>query len=161
MEAYKPYYIVVVSGGATISGQGGSVTLHQTSGSTSITDASYQFNGSTATIPNTTLYDAEHPAYILQSDGWWHKVPQNQPRAYVGPFRAYFQGTGSNNVKSLAMMLGGSYNPDEGNTPTDIQQILTVDSDGTERYFDLDGRLLPEKPQRGVYIVNGKKYINK
>ena len=59
------------------------------------------------------------------------------------------------------MLFGDSYNPGEGNGPTGIQQILTVDSNGIERYFDLEGRLLLEKPQKGIYILNGKKYINK
>ena len=161
MEAYTPYYIIVSSGGATVTGQGGSVTQHQTAATTAIDGASYQFKGSTATIPNSTLYDTSKPAYILQSDGIWYKVPENQPRAYVGPFRAFFQCIGSNSAKSLAMLFGDSYNPGEGNGPTGIQQILTVDSNGTERYFDLEGRLLLEKPQKGIYILNGKKYINK
>lgn len=34
--------------------------------------------GTTATIPNSTLYDAQKPAYILQNDGIWHKVPCSQ-----------------------------------------------------------------------------------
>jgi hypothetical protein len=85
IQAYKPYYIVVSTGGATINGQGGSVEQHQTAGSAVIDDASYQFKGSTVTIDNATLYDEQKPAYILQSDGWWHKVPQNQSLAYVVP----------------------------------------------------------------------------
>ena len=43
---------------------------------------------------------------------------------------------------------------------TDIQQIRTIDADGTERYFDLNGKLLPGKPQKGMYIHNGKKYMH-
>ena len=154
MTAYTPYYIVVSNGGATVTGQGGSVTAHQTADTTDIDGASYQFKGSTATIPNTTLYDANKPAYILQSDGWWHKVPQNEPLAYVGPFRAYFQATSSVNVKALATNF-------IQNDETGATQIRTIDSDGTERYFDLSGRLLPSRPAKGIYFHNGKKYINK
>jgi len=154
MAAYTPYYIVVSSGTATVNGQAGSVAAHQTAGTTTIDGASYQFKGSTATIDNATLYDASKPAYILQSDGWWHQVPQNEPRAYVGPFRAYFQATDGNNVKALAMSF-------DQNDENDVKQIRTIDSDGTEHYFDLNGRLLHGKPQTGMYILNGKKYINK
>ena len=161
MAAFTPYYIVVSTGGATINGQGGSVEQHQTAGSAVIDDASYQFKGSTVTIPNSTLYDTQKPAYILQSDGWWHKVPQNQPLAYVGPFRAYFQATDGNaNTRSLAMMFSGNYNPDEGSGANAIEPVVrTIDNDGTEHYFDLNGRLLNDKPQKGIYIQNGKNIL--
>ena len=154
MAAFTPYYIVVSKGGAYVNAQAGSVEQHQTAGTTVIDGASYQFKGSTATIPNATLYDAQMPAYILQSDGWWHQVPQNEPRAYVGPFRAYFQATSSGDVKALAMSF-------DQNDENDVKQIRTIDSDGTEHYFDLSGRLLPGRPAKGIYIHNGKKYSNK
>lgn len=162
MAAYKPYYIVVSSGGATVTGQGGSVAQHQTAGITPIIGASYQFKGTTATIPNSTLYDTSKPAYILQSDGIWYKVPQNESRAYVGPFRAYFQAMGSTNARSLSSMYEGGIGFDDGSdVSTSVEQIRTIDSDGVERYFDLNGRLLSGKPQKSIYILNGKKYINK
>jgi hypothetical protein len=164
MAAFTPYYIVVGSGEAYVNAQGGSVAAHQTAGTTTIDGASFQFKGSTATISNTVLllYDADKPAYILQSDGWWHQVPSGEPRAYVGPFRAYFQATSSGDVKALATMFGGSYDPDEGNGPNAIEPVVrTIDNDGTEHYFDLSGRLLPGRPAKGIYIHNGKKYSNK
>ena len=162
MQAYTPYYIIVSAGDVAFSCTGsGSVTAGATSAQTAISGASYQFKGSTVTIPNTTLYDAQKPAYILQSDGWWHKVPQNEPLAYVGPFRAYFQSTDANGARALATMFGGSYNPGEGSGPNAIEQIRTIDRDGTNRYFDMNGRLLNNKPQNGLYIHNGKKHINK
>ena len=47
--------------------------------------------------------------------------------------------------------------PYSTSTPTDIQPtIQTVDADGTNRYFDLQGRLLNGKPDKGLYIENGK-----
>ena len=36
--------------------------------------------------------------------------------------------------------------------------IRTVESDGTNRYFDLQGRQLNSKPEKGIYIINGKKF---
>ena len=39
--------------------------------------------------------------------------------------------------------------------------IRTIDTDGTRRYFDLQGRQLNVLPGKGVYIENGKKYIAK
>ncbi len=162
MAAYTPYYIVVSSGSAYVNAQGGSVAAHQTTGTTVINGASYQFKGSTATIDNATLYDASKPAYILQSDGVWYRVPSAEPRAYVGPFRAYFQAPTPVGARSLAMMLGGSYNPDENSGTTAVEPVVrTIDREGTARYFDLNGRLLQVKPEKGLYILNGKKHINK
>ena len=162
MAAFTPYYIVVSSGEAYVVGQEGSVIQHQTAGSTAIEGAAYQFKGSTATIDNATLYDASKPAYILQSDGVWYKVPSAEPRAYVGPFRAYFQATTASGARSLAMMLGGSYNPDENSGTTAVEPVVRIiDREGTARYFDLNGRLLQVKPEKGLYILNGKKHFNK
>ena len=46
--------------------------------------------------------------------------------------------------------------------PTGIlPTIQTIEADGTSRYFDLQGRMLNGKPNKGVYIENAKKYINK
>jgi hypothetical protein len=42
-----------------------------------------------------------------------------------------------------------------------IDTILTVERDGNETYYDLSGRKLNGRPQRGVYIHHGKKYVNK
>ena len=39
--------------------------------------------------------------------------------------------------------------------------IRTIDTDGTRRYFDLQGRQLNVLPGKGVYIENGKKYTAK
>ena len=96
---------------------------------------------------------------LLEEHGIWYKVPQNESRAFVGPFRAYFQAMGSTNARSLSSMFEGGVGFDNGSTS--VEQIRTIDSDGVERYFDLNGRLLFGKPQKSIYILNGKKYINK
>lgn len=161
MAAYTPYYIVVEGEDAVELNNSSTTTIAIPPTEDPAAISGFMFKGTTVEIPNTTLYDADKPAYILQSDGWWHKVPQNQPLAYVGPFRAYFQATGASNARSLAMMFGGSYNPDEGNGPTAIQPVIrTIDSDGSERYFDLNGRRI-DGNAKGVIIKNGKKYLNK
>lgn len=161
MAAFKPYYIVVSKGGAYVNAQAGSVEQHQTAGTTVIDGASYQFKGSTATIPNATLYDAQKPAYILQSDGIWYKVPSAEPRAYVGPFRAYFQATTPNGARSLVMMFSGSYNPGEGSDPNAIEPVVrTIDADGTQRVFDLSGRRINGNV-KGIVIRNGRKVVRK
>ena len=45
------------------------------------------------------------------------------------------------------------------NSATDISVIRTVDNDGTQQIFDLQGRLLESKPATGVYVVDGKKLL--
>lgn len=150
IEAYKPYYIVVSgSSGVDLSTDAEVTVSTDTGGSWKV--EGYALKGTTTTIPNSTLYDANNPTYILQSDGKWHKVPQNQPKAYIGPFRAYFQAASASATRMLSMVF------EDNGEATDIQQIRTIDADGTERYFDLNGRLLPGKPQSGVYIYKGKK----
>lgn len=148
MEAYKPYYIVVSGSEDVDLSTDAEVTVSTNTNGTWEVDG-YALKGTTTTIPNSSLHNDTNPTYILQSDGKWHKVPNNQPRAYIGPFRAYFQATSAG-----APMLNMVINDGEA---TAIQQIRTIDTDGSERYFDLNGRLLPGKPQSGVYIYKGKK----
>ena len=46
--------------------------------------------------------------------------------------------------------------------PTGINPIIqTIEADGTSRYFDLQGRMLNGKPDKGIYIKDGKKIIMK
>ena len=42
----------------------------------------------------------------------------------------------------------------------DIEQLRTIDSDGTERVYDLNGRQL-SAPTKGINVMNGKKIIKK
>lgn len=47
-------------------------------------------------------------------------------------------------------------------TPTGINPIIqTIEADGSTRYFDLQGRLLQGKPEKGMYVLDGKKIITK
>lgn len=56
--------------------------------------------------------------------------------------------------------LPDEFAPD-ADDPTGIRPLIrTVEADGTHRYYDLSGRRLPGKPQRGVYIDNGVKKIS-
>lgn len=59
-------------------------------------------------------------------------------------------------VKFPAELFWGDLNGEVG--PTEISTIHTIDQDGTHRYYDMQGRLLNEKPDKGIYIINGKKY---
>ena len=107
MEAYKPYYIVV-SGEEEVSlSTSGRTTIgsHFTTVNTQTVGTGFEFKGTTTAISNASLYDADKPAYILQSDGNWHKVPANTENAYVPPFRAYFQASNAQVANQLTTML--------------------------------------------------------
>lgn len=166
MAAYTPYYIIVEGEDAVELSTSASTTIAVPSAGEPAAISGFMFKGTTVKIPNTTLYDADKPVYILQSDGWWHKVPNNQPLAYVGPYRAYFQATTANGARSLAMIFSSTSIPDDGSAPNAIEPVIrTIDADGTERYFDLSGRIIVNgksvngKSQRGIVIRNGRKIL--
>jgi hypothetical protein len=154
MAAFKPYYIVVSGSEDVDLSTDAEVTVStDTGGSWTVGD--YALKGTTVTIPNSSLYNATYPTYILQSDGKWHKVPNNQPKAYIGPFRAYFQATTNSGARALNMVI------DDGEVTTIDAVIRTIDADGTEHYYDMNGRQLNGKPQKGMYIHSGHKTIIK
>ena len=155
MAAYTPYYVVMKKErdlDFSISEET-AIATPPTSDPAAI--GGFMFKGTTVEIPNSSLYDANKPVYLLQSDGKWHKVPQNNEKAYVGPFRAYFQATTNSGARALNMVI------DDGEATTIDAVIRTIDADGTEHYYDMNGRLLNGKPQKGMYIYQGKKFINK
>ena len=145
MAAYTPYYVVMKEERDLDFSISEETVIATPPTGDPAAIGGFMFKGTTVEIPNSSLYDANKPAYLLQSDGKWHKAPQNNEKAYVGPFRAYFQAT-SSNARVLDMVL------EDGET-TDIQQIRTIDADGTEHYYDMNGRQLNGKPQKGMYIL--------
>lgn len=151
-------YCVVMEGEETVGVYGSEAIINaHDDGSGGVAYGDYNFHGTLVNYPNETLYNASQPAYILQSDGNWHKVPENQPKAYVGPFRAYFRAvTPSAEARALVTSFGDG---DE----TGIHQTVmrTIDHDGTEHYYDLNGHRLSGKPQQGIYIHQGKKHVAK
>ena len=88
-------------------------------------------------------------------DGDWHPVvggfPADKP-ASILPFRAFLLPSVRNARARISMTLEDM---------TSIDSIETIDEDGTRRYYDLNGRELQGKPDKGVYIYKGKKYMNK
>jgi len=57
----------------------------------------------------------------------------------------------------------GSFEGDNDYTDetTGIGTIHTIDSDGTHRYYDMQGRQLRQRPAKGLYIENGMIQFNK
>ena len=154
LEAMKPYLVKVVGNkrfrktsttlntdiAQTIPASGGSTYGRQDD------TPGYSLRGTFDAISNTEAADLG--AYILQSDGNWHPVTTANQKACILPFRAYLLPSARNASARISM---------EFEDASDIDRIETIDEDGTSRYYDLSGRELPGKPNKGVYIYKGKK----
>ena len=90
--------------------------------------------------------------YILQKGNTWGKVTSEKTNAFIPPFRAYV-GAPATAAPQLDATIGDG-------SATGIQNIRTVDQDGTERWYDLSGKRIAT-PEKGVYILNGKKVVVK
>ena len=115
-------------------------------------------------------------AYIMQSNGSFKCVPQGHKGAYIYPFRAYFSALetldfGKFTTKYIQTEngeeVGGIQNfpadefESDGDIPDDTDGIHSValDIKDSDVYYDLQGRRLNGKPNKGIYIYNGKKII--
>ena len=69
----------------------------------------------------------------------------------VGAGKAYLSVTGTGSAKSFTINLDG----------TGIGEVQgeTFKASGSEAIYDITGRQLNTKPTKGLYIMNGKKYI--
>ena len=112
----------------------------------------YSMRGTLYGISNAEA--AELGAYTLQQDGLWHPVMDDTDAhraASILPYRAYLLENRRPSVRAIGMILEGA---------TGIEQLRTIDADGTERVYDLNGRQL-NAPVKGINIINGKKVMNK
>ena len=171
LEAMKPYLLKVVGNKRLRKTSAKletdiSQTIPASSGQTigGTTDApGYSVRGTFATIDNKTA--AELGAYTLHKDGDWYAVtaddnPETQEK--IPAFRVYMlQSSHSNARGKISMTLEDVYEMNEFGETTGIESITTVDTDGTENYYDLNGRKLSGKPDKGIYIHNGKKLMSK
>ena len=103
-----------------------------------------------------TLKGLNHAAsegmYILQSGNKWGVVDDDHMTVYIPPFRAYIESTGAG-----ARSLDSNF----GDGATGISRLHTIDADGTEQWFDLNGRRISKPTQHGIYIHNGRKEVVK
>jgi hypothetical protein len=191
LKAGEPYFLVVDGGGYHLSNDQRtkiSAQLHPLTVTDYNTGAVVgQFKGTFSYISNDQAI-AEH-AFVVQSIGNWHRISNKNPalaRVNIPANRAYFSRTdGYNRSKYFTNYQSGGSNArnrvaDDGVTDfpadayysdidfevddesTDIRPVIhTIDLDGTERIYDLSGRPLKSQPSKGVYIKNGKKYVNK
>jgi hypothetical protein len=153
LEALQPYLIwtdqndaALSSADANIPASGGMTFGKQQNA------PGYSMRGTLYGISNAEA--AELGAYTLQQDGKWHPVMSDNDKhraARILPFRTYLLANRKAGNRSIGMTLEGT---------TGIEQLRTIDSNGTERIYDLNGRQL-STAAKGINIINGKKVINR
>ena len=156
MEPLTPYLVVTGAHDVSLTtDQEQQIPTYQQAiaaiGQSQINVSHYSLRGTTTTINNQTA--AGMGAFIMQADNLWHRVKKTEgyTAAYIPPYRAFIlESAGPTGINTLSMEL---IDDADG-----IDSILTIDHDGTERWYDLNGRELPGKPQHGIYIHNGKKH---
>ena len=151
LTANTPYLVAVKSGSALDESQNVTNVTLKREADNSTTKDGFMFKGTLTGLSNADA--AAAGAYILQSGNVWGKVTTTNTNAYIPPFRAYIVATSA----SAPAIMNGTIGDD--NT-TGIQNIRTVDLDGTECWYDLNGKRI-QKPTKGINIQNGRKVMMK
>ena len=137
-------YLVTADAETLVTLVAADVTLSQTvNGKTA---GKYVMKGTLTGLTNGEA--AAAGAYILQAGGEWKRVTSASTEAYIPPFRSFIVAAGTEARLSTVI-----------NETTAIERLRTVDLDGTEHWYDLNGRSIAAPAQRGIYVVNGKKII--
>lgn len=150
LAANTPYLVAIKSGSALDESLNATNIALKKEADISIEKDGYVFKGTLTGLSNADA--AAAGAYILQSGNVWGKVTTEKTAAYIPPFRAYIVQP-SNSAPEL---LNGNVSE---NT-TGIQNIRTIDQDGTEYWYDLNGKRI-QKPVKGVNIQKGRKVVIK
>ena len=98
---------------------------------------------------------SELGAYVLQADGKWHAVlsdTEEHRKAKISAYRCFLLQSRGIGARTISMTL-------DDNT-TGIDTIRTIDNDGTETVYDLNGRKVGSNA-KGVVIRNNRKVFNK
>ena len=120
----------------------------------------------------------EEKAYIIQSNGTFRCSAEKYSYMYIYPFRGYFSASEPLDSEIYQMKFiqteNGVETGEETDFPADefysdcdiddatgIDTMSDVRSKMEEVYYDLQGRKLSGKPNKGIYIQNGKKIIIK
>lgn len=152
LAANTPYLVAVTEGSNLDESLTATDVTLKKEADNSVEKDGFIFKGTLTGLTNADA--AAAGAYILQDNNSWGKVTTANANAYIPAFRAYIVPTDS----SAPTLLNG--NIGDGNM-TGIQTIRTVDQDGTERWYDLNGRRIAKPANKGVYIVNGRKGVVK
>ena len=123
-----------------------------------VSNAMHDAETSNVTFKGTyspVTFDAKDQSVLFMGGNNTLYYPQNG--ASIGACRAYFEITDGSAVKSTNMNFG-----DGEETSIDQPPFGSPEGEGTDAWYDLDGRCLSGKPtQSGIYIHNGKKVVIK
>ena len=179
LKAGEPYMIVINKGSMPLTGR--NVTIVPTPKepqAVNNADASKQIGwwcGTFRRIENDEIF--RDYIYIAQKDKTFQYPPKGYTKAFTYPFIAYFSAMEpldfiiaqtkyihtENGVESgdVADFPADEFDSDgEFGEATGISPVIqTIDADGTEHYYDLQGRQLNGKPNKGIYIYKGKKVV--
>ena len=151
-KANKPYLVTVSEGMSWSFLEDTPITLQKECDGP--TAGGFKFVGTHLGLSNAEA--AAKGAYILQDGNDWGQVQAataEHPEygdAYVPAFRAFIVPVGG----GAPLRIGTDF--EEGGA-TDIQSLQLIDKDGTENWYDLNGRRIERPTQNGIYIYNGKK----
>ena len=157
LEAYKPY-LITVDGVPQLGGE--NIEVKALNDDKLTTPAGkYKFVGTVIGMDNATAAAAN--AYILQTDGMFHKVTTEHSEAMLPAYRAYIQRNDSG-AKQLSIVIDGETTGIGGAT-----NDARGRADGP--VYDLQGRRVADRLDdaarhrlpAGVYIVGGRKVIVK
>jgi hypothetical protein len=150
-EPNKPYLIVPNTANASLGKQVSTSISSGNADETGITG--YKMIGTKTRINR----DDALGFFILQDNNEWKPVTTASPATvYIPAYRGYIVET--TGVASARLL----YELNEADGTTRIRSIQTVDADGSDKWYDMNGRRLSGKPVgTGAYIVNGKKVIIK
>ena len=181
LKAGEAYIVVVEKGSLTFTGK--DVLVKEVPMEPTIVknaDASKEMGYWCATFKKLTNEElVEHKAYVIQKNGTfrlYEKIYASRP--YVAPFRAYFSAMepiGSVYQMKFIQTENGEETGDVTDFPADefdfdfdlddvtgiktIRQLDNLQFDNS--IYDLQGRQLSGKPNKGIYIQSGKKIIIK
>lgn len=150
MEGEKPYLIIAEDADRKIE-QTSNVKIPVTPLRLPQVNApGYSMLGTLSYIDNENA--AGMKAYVLQPDAQWHPV-SNDGKSNIAPYRAFIQVNGTRSARAIQSWF------EDVDSETGKTVLKTIDFDGKERYYDLNGRKLNAAPKQGVYIHNGKKVV--
>jgi hypothetical protein len=169
LEAGKPYLVIVGMGHVVL--ETANVRVVRTPQESAVDDAYNmsammgKWKGNFSPLSKQQL--SGENAYLMQSNGTWRSVAHATDDFKELPsFSAYFAPSDSYTGQGGKTVINGA---GEGITfdgdmeATDIQTpyMHVIDRRHGDRYFDMNGRELQARPDRGVYIYKGKKYFSK
>ena len=149
--AYTPYLVFASS--STDIGKTNVTNVTMSKEVDGSTAGSYELKG---TLSGISHNDAQG-FYILQSGNRWAKIGSDT-HAYIPPFRAYIVSAAAASAPAVDYLDNEFH---DAGSATGIDSMRTTDRNGTERWFDLNGRRIEKPTTKGIYIHNGRKEIAK